>query len=125
MYEGIVQSLIDELGRLPGVGPKGAAALLAHFGDLDTILERVDEVPFLRLRGAASLAVKLRAHEDQARLSQRLARIALDAPVPRTADGLLRRAPDVGALDTLFERLRIGPLMRTRAHEILRTESPA
>src|SRR3954451_6885822 len=24
MYEGVVQDLIDELGRLPGVGPKGA-----------------------------------------------------------------------------------------------------
>ncbi|HET6668059.1 MAG TPA: recombination protein RecR, partial [Intrasporangium sp.] len=23
MYEGAVQDLIDELGRLPGVGPKG------------------------------------------------------------------------------------------------------
>ncbi|HEU0128849.1 MAG TPA: recombination protein RecR, partial [Pseudonocardiaceae bacterium] len=24
MYEGVVQDLIDELGRLPGVGPKSA-----------------------------------------------------------------------------------------------------
>ncbi|MFM8869852.1 MAG: recombination protein RecR, partial [Candidatus Nanopelagicus sp.] len=24
MYEGIIQDLIDELGRLPGVGPKSA-----------------------------------------------------------------------------------------------------
>ena len=24
MYEGVIQHLIDELGRLPGVGPKGA-----------------------------------------------------------------------------------------------------
>jgi len=24
VYEGVIQSLIDELGRLPGVGPKGA-----------------------------------------------------------------------------------------------------
>ena len=24
MYEGVVQDLIDELGRLPGIGPKGA-----------------------------------------------------------------------------------------------------
>ena len=24
MYEGVIQGLIDELGRLPGVGPKGA-----------------------------------------------------------------------------------------------------
>ena len=124
-YLALTGDATDNIPGVPGVGPKGAAALLAHFGDLDTILERVDEVPFLRLRGAASLAVKLRAHEDQARLSQRLARIALDAPVPRNADGLLRRPPDIGALDALFERLRIGPLTRSRAHEILRTESAA
>ncbi|MDQ2782345.1 MAG: recombination protein RecR, partial [Actinomycetota bacterium] len=24
MYEGVVQDLIDELGRLPGIGPKSA-----------------------------------------------------------------------------------------------------
>ncbi|MBO0833852.1 MAG: recombination protein RecR, partial [Actinobacteria bacterium] len=24
MYEGVVQDLIDELGQLPGIGPKGA-----------------------------------------------------------------------------------------------------
>jgi 5'-3' exonuclease len=124
-YLALTGDATDNIPGVPGVGPKGAAALLAHFGDLDTILARVDEVPFLRLRGAASLTVKLRAHADQARLSQRLARIALDAPVPRNADGLLRRPADIGALDALFERLRIGPLTRTRAHEILRTESAA
>lgn len=30
MYEGIVQDLIDELGRLPGVGPKSAQRLAFH-----------------------------------------------------------------------------------------------
>ncbi len=30
MYEGIVQDLIDELGRLPGVGPKGAQRIAFH-----------------------------------------------------------------------------------------------
>lgn len=30
MYEGIVQSLIDELGRLPGVGPKSAQRIAFH-----------------------------------------------------------------------------------------------
>ena len=29
-YEGIVQDLIDELGRLPGVGPKGAQRIAFH-----------------------------------------------------------------------------------------------
>ncbi|MGQ4575671.1 recombination mediator RecR [Dermabacteraceae bacterium P7006] len=35
MYEGIVQDLIDELGRLPGVGPKGAQRIAFHVLDAD------------------------------------------------------------------------------------------
>lgn len=30
MYEGVVQDLIDELGRLPGIGPKSAQRLAFH-----------------------------------------------------------------------------------------------
>ena len=30
MYDGIVQDLIDELGRLPGVGPKSAQRIAFH-----------------------------------------------------------------------------------------------
>jgi len=30
MYEGAVQDLIDELGRLPGVGPKSAQRIAFH-----------------------------------------------------------------------------------------------
>ena len=30
MYEGVVQNLIDELGRLPGVGPKSAQRIAFH-----------------------------------------------------------------------------------------------
>src|SRR5436309_10967403 len=30
MYEGIVQDLIDELGQLPGIGPKGAQRIAFH-----------------------------------------------------------------------------------------------
>ena len=30
MYEGVLQDLIDELGRLPGVGPKGAQRIAFH-----------------------------------------------------------------------------------------------
>ena len=114
----------DNIPGVRGVGAKSAAALLAHFGDLENLLARVDEVPFLRLRGAKSLAEKLRTHADAARLSQRLARIALDAPVPGHPDGLLRRAADLAALDALCERLRIGPLTRTRARQLLQMESP-
>jgi recombination protein RecR len=30
MYEGPVQDLIDELGRLPGIGPKSAQRIAFH-----------------------------------------------------------------------------------------------
>ncbi len=35
MYEGVVQNLIDELGRLPGVGPKGASRIAFHLLSAD------------------------------------------------------------------------------------------
>jgi recombination protein RecR len=35
MYEGVVQDLIDELGRLPGVGPKGAQRIAFHLLQAD------------------------------------------------------------------------------------------
>ncbi len=37
MYEGIVQDLIDELGRLPGVGPKSAQRIAFHLLETDPV----------------------------------------------------------------------------------------
>ncbi len=37
MYEGVVQDLIDELGRLPGVGPKSAQRIAFHVLQTDPI----------------------------------------------------------------------------------------
>ena len=36
MYEGIVQDLIDELGRLPGIGPKSAQRIAFHIVQTET-----------------------------------------------------------------------------------------
>ncbi len=36
MYEGIVQDLIDELGRLPGIGPKSAQRIAFHILQADS-----------------------------------------------------------------------------------------
>ncbi len=37
MYEGIVQDLIDELGRLPGIGPKSAQRIAFHIVQTESI----------------------------------------------------------------------------------------
>ena len=45
MYEGVVQDLIDELGRLPGVGPKSAQRIAFHLLQADpTDVRRLAEV---------------------------------------------------------------------------------
>ena len=45
MYEGVVQDLIDELGRLPGVGPKGAQRIAFHLLQADPAdVRRLSEV---------------------------------------------------------------------------------
>jgi recombination protein RecR len=45
MYEGVVQDLIDELGRLPGVGPKGAQRIAFHLLQADAAdVRRLAEV---------------------------------------------------------------------------------
>ena len=45
MYEGIIQELIDELGRLPGIGPKSAQRIAFHIIQSDRVdINRLVEV---------------------------------------------------------------------------------
>lgn len=76
MYEGAVQDLIDELGRLPGIGPKGAQRIAFHLLAADpadvvrlaAALQRVkDEVRFCRLCGNVAEAEECRICRDARR----------------------------------------------------------
>ena len=70
MYEGVIQNLIDELGRLPGVGPKGAQRIAFHLLAADpeearklaaALLEVTERVKFCRTCGNV-------AEQDQCRI---------------------------------------------------------
>ncbi len=76
MYEGVVQSLIDELGRLPGVGPKGAQRIAfyllganpADVRRLAAVLVEVTErVRFCRVCGNVSEEEECRICRDPRR----------------------------------------------------------
>ncbi len=105
---------VDNIPGVTGVGSKSAAVLLAHFGSMDALYERLDEVPFLRLRGAAQMAVRLREQRDHALLWRQLTTIALDAPLDGAAPSMTRLAADGEVLDGLCSTLRFGPLTRQR-----------
>ena len=113
-YLALTGDAVDNIPGVSGIGPKSAAALLGHFGTLDALYTRLEEVPYLRLRGAGQAYVRLKQYRDQAMLSRKLTGIALDAPVPASVDATVRQTPDFSALDALLERLRFGPLTRSR-----------
>jgi recombination protein RecR len=73
LYEGVVQDLIDELGRLPGVGPKSAQRIAFHLlaadpadiGRLQEVLGKVkDGVQFCEICGNVSEQTTCRICRD-------------------------------------------------------------
>ena len=116
-YLALTGDAIDNIPGVPGIGSKTAAALLAHFGTLDEVLRRVEEVPYLSsIRGAARAAQQLRMHREQALLCRELATIVLHAPCEGADDHFRRGTPQQQPLQELCERLRFGPLTRRRIH---------
>ncbi|MBB3778297.1 5'-3' exonuclease [Xanthomonas campestris] len=113
-YLALCGDAIDNIPGVTGIGAKSAAVLLSHFGSLDALLERIDEIPFLRLRGAAQMAARLREQREHALLWRQLTTIALDAPLALTAAGFTRAQADTDMLGGLCESLRFGPLTRRR-----------
>lgn len=124
-YLALTGDAIDNIPGVPGIGAKTAAVLLAHFGSLDALLARVDEVAFLRLRGAAGIAARLKQHREQALLWRRLATIALDAPAHPAAPHFLRADGRRAPLEQLCETLRFGPLTRRRLWTAAGIERPS
>ena len=76
MYEGVVQDLIDELGRLPGVGPKSAQRIAFHLLQADPIdvkrlvsalVEVKDKVRFCSICGNVAQEEQCRICRDERR----------------------------------------------------------
>ncbi len=98
MFEGAVQDLIDELGRLPGVGPKSAQRIAFHLlaADSDDVRRLVaaltevkDKVRFCRLCGNVS--------------EQELCRICADPRRDETAICVVEEPKDVVAVERTRE----------------------
>ena len=116
-YLALTGDAVDNIPGVTGIGAKSAAILLAHFGSLDILLTRIDEVGFLRMRGAAQMAVRLREQREHALLWRQLATIALDAPVDGAEPDFVRGGVDAGMLEALSDSLRFGPMTRRRLRE--------
>ncbi len=114
----------DNIPGVRGIGPKTAAALIAHFGSLERLLERVSEIGKLNIRGAAAVQKKIAAAREQALLSKQLARVRTDVPVDVDLDDLAFRSPHTAELLAVAEELEMGRLAR-RLRSLLAPEEVA
>ena len=103
-YLALVGDSSDNIPGVPGIGPKTAAPLLAHFGTLEALYKRLPEVASLSIRGAKQLGAKLEQHKDAAFLSRKLATIRCDVELPLKPDELAMRTPDKALLQELYTR---------------------
>jgi 5'-3' exonuclease len=113
-YLALTGDSVDNIPGVPGVGPKTASALLGHFEHLDAIWERLDEVPGMSIRGAASLHRKLSENRDAAVLARRLTGIETSVPSALENPSLTRGALDEARLNRLFDELAFGGMLRRR-----------
>jgi 5'-3' exonuclease len=113
-YLALTGDPVDNIPGVPGVGPKTASALLAHFSDLDSLWQRLAEVPHLSLRGARSLHGKLNAHREAAELARSLTAIHEEVPSALERPDLARRSVDTARLNRLFDDLSFGGMLRQR-----------
>ena len=109
---------VDNIPGIPGVGAKTASALLSHFDTLDEVLENTETVETLPIRGAKKLAQRLRDHRESAEISRQLTGIHCQVPSALEGAGLTRRAPDLPALEALYDRLDFGEALRRQARRI-------
>ncbi len=95
-YKALCGDSSDNIPGVKGIGQKRAVELLAQFGDLETLLSRVDD-----LKGA--MRTRIQEGVEAARHSQQMAQIRLDVPLPWDWEGMRL---------TGFEQDRLIPLLQ-------------
>src|SRR5438067_3400372 len=87
---------IDNIPGVPGIGEKGAKALITQFGSLEAVYDNLDKLKPAQRK-------KLEEHRDKAFLSRDLARIKCDLSVDAIDfDALKRQEPDRAKLHDVF-----------------------
>ena len=117
-YKALKGDATDNIPGVPGVGEKTAAKLVATFGTLDALYERLDEVIPERLR-----PLLLEAH-DRVLESRELQRLVRDVPVELDLDAARLGVYDRDAVVGLFREYefrslidRLPPLQGETANE--------
>ena len=111
-YQAILGDKIDNVPGLPGVGEVTAAALVRHFGSVEEMLRRPDEIPLAVARGGAKLKDKIVAGAERLRLNRKLVELRCDMQLPVSPEELARQPVDSEATRALFAELEFSRLLK-------------
>ena len=105
-YLALTGDPIDNVPKVPGVGPKTAAELLSEYGNVETLLARVEEVKKPKLRET------LKEHREQILRNLQLVSFRLDLPLEVGPKELERRPIHDAQARELFGELEFFKLLQ-------------
>ena len=109
---------VDNVPGAPGIGIKTAALLINEFGDLESLLDRAEEIPQPKRR--ESLIV----NREQIELSKRLVSLDCETPLDFALDDLEVRDPEPDALFGFLAEMEFRTILK-RVADKLGVEPPA
>ncbi len=101
----------DNVPGAPGIGEKGAKALIQRFGSVEACLERADEVTSKRQRES------LKENRAQIELSKHLVTIDTNVPVELEWDSFKTQAPNRDALLLLLRELEFNTMLKEQLED--------
>lgn len=114
---------VDNVPGVPGIGDKGAKALIQEYGSLESLLDRAGDI------SRKSYRESLLANRELALLSKELVTIHTDLPLALDPQALRMEDPDDDALRALFGELEFFSLLeelkasaRQRPSEVVAAE---
>ncbi len=108
---GLAGDAIDNIPGVPGIGEKTAIELIKKFGTIENLLAHLDQVERKKLKE------KLESHGELARLSQRLATIDTNVPIPYQLKDFSLLPPDAKTLKEIFRELDFNKLLKELPEE--------
>jgi 5'-3' exonuclease len=118
----LVGDSADGFPGLAGWGKRSASVVLAHYGSLDDIPDRVsawDPAVRSEVRGAAKLAERLAAERELAVLFKDIATLRVDPPVLKDVASLRWKGP-TSAFESVCDHFR-DPALAARVASIVKT----
>ncbi|MGZ6076317.1 MAG: DNA polymerase I [Myxococcaceae bacterium] len=105
-YLALVGDPIDNVPKVPGIGPKTAAELIQQFGDVETLLARLDEVKKPKIREAIA------EHRESMLRAKQLVTFRTDLPVETDVSRFARQPIDGEKARALFTELEFYKLLQ-------------